>query len=90
MWWPCRLLPTGFRVPAFDHDGRMRAAGASALIGHPTSSRCYEVHTAYGRSIKVTGDHSLFVEGKDGRPEARPTALPMSMEVLMVRTSRFA
>ena len=67
-----RPLPTGFRVPAFDHDGRMRAAGASALIGHPTSSRCYEVHTAYGRSIKVTGDHSLFVEGKDGRPEARP------------------
>jgi nucleoside-diphosphate-sugar epimerase len=67
-----RPLPSGFRVPAFDHDARMRAAGASALIGHPTSARCYEVHTAYGRSIKVTGDHSLFVEGPDGRPEARP------------------
>jgi UDP-glucuronate decarboxylase len=67
-----RPLPSGFRVPAFDHEGRMRAADASALIAHPTSSRCYEVHTAYGRSIKVTGDHSLFVEGQDGRPEARP------------------
>jgi UDP-glucuronate decarboxylase len=67
-----RPLPSGFRVPAFDHDARMRAAGASALIGHPTSARCYEVHTAYGRAIKVTGDHSLFVEGPDGRPEARP------------------
>jgi nucleoside-diphosphate-sugar epimerase/intein/homing endonuclease len=67
--WP---LPSGFRVPAFDRHGRMQAAEASALIGHPTSSRCFEVHAAYGRSIKVTGDHSLFVEGPDGRPEARP------------------
>jgi UDP-glucuronate decarboxylase len=67
----CWPLPGGFRVPAFDRDGRMQAAEASALIGHPTSSSCYEVHAAYGRSIKVTGDHSLFVEGSDGRPEAR-------------------
>jgi UDP-glucuronate decarboxylase len=67
-----RPLPRSFRVPAFDRDARMRAADASALIAHPTSSRCYEVHTAYGRSIKVTGDHSLFVEGPDGRPAARP------------------
>ena len=64
-------LPRDFRVPAFDRDTRMRAVKASALIAHPTSSRCYEVHTAYGRSIKVTGDHSLFVEGPDGRPVAR-------------------
>jgi UDP-glucuronate decarboxylase len=67
-----RPLPPDFRVPAFDGDARMRAADASALIAHPTSSTCYEVHTAYGRSIKVTGDHSLFVEGPDGRPVARP------------------
>src|SRR5215204_4987973 len=67
-----RPLPSEFRVPAFDGDARMQAADASALIAHPTSARCYEVHTAYGRSIKVTGDHSLFVEGRDGRPEARP------------------
>ena len=67
-----RPLPPDFRVPAFDQDARMRAADASALIAHPTSARCYEVRTAYGRSIKVTGDHSLFVEGPDGRPVARP------------------
>jgi UDP-glucuronate decarboxylase len=67
-----RPLPSDFRVPAFDADGRVRAADASALIAHPTSSRCYEVQTAYGRSIKVTGDHSLFVEGPAGRPVARP------------------
>jgi UDP-glucuronate decarboxylase len=67
-----RPLPPNFRVPAFDREARIRAADASALVAHPTSSSCYEVHTAYGRSIKVTGDHSLFVEGRDGRPVARP------------------
>jgi UDP-glucuronate decarboxylase len=67
-----RPLPSDFRVPAFDRDGRMRAADSSALIAHPTNARCYEVRTTYGRSIRVTGDHSLFVEGPDGRPEARP------------------
>jgi UDP-glucuronate decarboxylase len=67
--WP---LPSRFRVPAFDAQGRMRAAKASALIAHPTSSRCYRIQAAYGRSIAVTGDHSLFVEGDDGHPEPRP------------------
>jgi UDP-glucuronate decarboxylase len=67
-----RPLPPDLRVPAFDADARIRAADASALIAHPTASRCYEVHTAYGRSIKVTGDHSLFVEGPAGRPVPRP------------------
>ena len=50
----------------------MQAAEASALIAHPTSSRCYRIQAAYGRSIAVTGDHSLFVEGTDGHPEPRP------------------
>ncbi len=53
------------------------AAGLSqrkpmAFIAHPTDERCFEVSTRYGRSVKVTGDHSVFVEGEDGRPEARP------------------
>src|SRR6266516_3521179 len=62
----------GYRVPAFDRDGAIVAAEASALIGHPTSATCYQAHTRYGRSIRVTGDHSLFVEGPDGLPQPRP------------------
>ncbi len=64
----------GHRVPAFDHEGVVRAAEATALVGHPTTARCFQVHTAYGRSVRVTGDHSLFVEGSDGRPQARPVS----------------
>jgi nucleoside-diphosphate-sugar epimerase/intein/homing endonuclease len=61
----------GFSVPAFDGSGRIGATGASALVGHPCQTRCFEVRTRYGRSIRVTGDHSLFVEGPDGTPEPR-------------------
>jgi nucleoside-diphosphate-sugar epimerase/intein/homing endonuclease len=62
----------GFTVPAFDGNGTVSAAEATWLVGHPTDARCYRVRTRYGRTISVTGDHSLFVRGADGRPEARP------------------
>jgi len=63
---------THFRVPAFGPAGKIRAARTNALIGHPTHERCFEVKTRYGRSIRVTGHHSVFVESPGGEPEARP------------------
>ncbi|HEX6257548.1 MAG TPA: NAD-dependent epimerase/dehydratase family protein [Euzebyales bacterium] len=66
-----RVDLVGYAVPAFDADGTVAASEAIALEGHPTGARCYEVRTRYGRSIRVTGDHSLFAEGSDGRPVAR-------------------
>jgi nucleoside-diphosphate-sugar epimerase len=65
----------GYRVPAFDREGTIVAAGTSALIGHPTRATCFQVRTGYGRSIRVTGDHSLFVEGPGGSPRPRPVGL---------------
>ncbi len=62
----------GFSVPSFADGGRMTAAEPSGFIGHPTEQRCFEVSTRYGRSVKVTGDHSLFVEGPDGEPVPKP------------------
>src|SRR5918994_5304051 len=63
---------TGYTVPAFDGDGRVGPAHASALIAHRTDERCYELRLRYGRSIRVTGHHSVFVEGSDGTPEPKP------------------
>ncbi len=63
---------TQFSVSAFGEGGQIRSAEPSAFIGHPTEQRCYEVRTRYGRSVRVTGDHSLFVEGADGEPTAKP------------------
>jgi nucleoside-diphosphate-sugar epimerase/intein/homing endonuclease len=62
----------GFSVPSFAGRGRMVAAEPSGFIGHPTEQRCFEVSTRYGRSIRVTGDHSIFVEGRDGEPVPKP------------------
>ncbi|HLI59854.1 MAG TPA: NAD-dependent epimerase/dehydratase family protein [Solirubrobacteraceae bacterium] len=62
----------GVTVPAFGADARISAAHAQALIAHPTEDRCYEITTRYGRSVRVTGHHSVFVEGEGGEPVAKP------------------
>ena len=62
----------GFTVPSFSDAGTMNAAATPSFVGHPTDQRCFEVRTRYGRSIRVTGDHSLFVRGESGEPEPKP------------------
>jgi UDP-glucuronate decarboxylase len=61
-------------VPAFGEGGQTVSAPAQALIAHPTDERCYEIKTRYGRSVRVTGHHSVFVEGPDGEPTPKPAA----------------
>jgi UDP-glucuronate decarboxylase len=65
---------SGIRVPSFATGCEMVAAEASALIAHPTSADCLEIKTRYGRSIRVTANHSVFVEGPDGEPIPREAA----------------
>ncbi|MGI8845729.1 MAG: NAD-dependent epimerase/dehydratase family protein [Thermoleophilaceae bacterium] len=75
----------GVSVPAFGDDSRIESHEASAFIAHPTEQRCFEVRTRYGRSIRVTGDHSIFVESEDG-PEPRPvTELEVGQRVAVAR-----
>ena len=64
----------GYSVPAFGDDGSIASSETTGLVGHPPTGPCFEVSTRYGRSIRVTGDHSLFVERDDGIPEARPVS----------------
>src|SRR5581483_2809847 len=64
----------GVRVPAFGHGGAIASAAASSLIAHPPSNACFEVTTKYGRSIRVTADHSVFAEGPGGEPVPRPVS----------------
>jgi UDP-glucuronate decarboxylase len=76
----------GYTVPAFDAAGRIEPSEATALVGHACRTPCFEVRTRYGRSIRVTGDHSLFVEGVDGEPVARPvTQLRVGDRVAIAR-----
>lgn len=61
------------QVPAFDpRTGRVTLRSVSAVIQHPCITDAYEVTLRYGRKLRVTGDHSVFRLGTDGRPEAIP------------------
>jgi len=56
-------------VPAFDpRTLRMELKPALALTEHEPRNDAFEISLRYGRNLKVTGDHSVFVEGADGRP----------------------
>jgi DNA gyrase subunit B len=46
-----------------DHEVRFRPI--RAVIRHPLEEELYEVRTAYGRSVRVTASHSVFVH-EDG------------------------
>jgi UDP-glucuronate decarboxylase len=68
-----RVPLEGFTVPAVQpSDGTARAGETIALEGHAPTGPCFEVRTRYGRNIKVTGDHSLFVRDEDGSLTPRP------------------
>ena len=59
-------------VPAFDPTTlRMELKPAIALTEHEPRNDAFEISLRYGRNLKVTGDHSVFVEGSRGRPVAR-------------------
>ncbi len=64
----------GVCVPAFGPGGAIRPTPADALVAHEARQRCFEVGARYGRSIRVTEDHSIFVEGDDGEPLAKPVS----------------
>jgi nucleoside-diphosphate-sugar epimerase/intein/homing endonuclease len=60
-------------VPAFDPATcRMELKPALALTEHEPRGGAVEISLRYGRRIKVTTDHSVFVEGPAGRPVAVP------------------
>lgn len=54
----------GFKIFAIDDKGKIKPKKATKLIRHKVNKPIYEVTTATGRIIKVTGDHSLFKLGE--------------------------
>lgn len=66
--------PRRLRVPAFNPEtGKIALREASAFIKHGSMGKdAFRVRTRYGRDISVTGDHSIFRKGANGKPEAVP------------------
>lgn len=65
--------PRRLCVPAFDQHGKIALRPATAFIKHASRGKdAFKIQSRYGRSIKVTGDHSVFVRDKNGEPLAKP------------------
>jgi UDP-glucuronate decarboxylase len=61
--------PEKILVPAFDENGKVALRLADSFIKHQSLEKdAYHIRTRYGREIRVTGDHSVFVRGNDGKP----------------------
>ena len=62
----CEIALSSVRVPTLDGHRRSVSREATWFVGHPTRQRCFELTTRYGRQLRVTGDHSIFVRDADG------------------------
>jgi DNA gyrase subunit B len=61
--------PDEWLVLCFDpNTGESRYRPIKAVLSHTHDGDLYEIRAAYGRSVTVTGEHSVFVRGNDGRP----------------------
>lgn len=68
------VRPRQVVVPCFDpRTHRIVLKRASAFIKHRAGNKeAFLITTRYGRTLKVTGDHSVFRRGLNGLPEAVP------------------
>ena len=63
------INPSEYQVLCFSPEtGQTRYQPIKAVIRHDHDGPVYEIETAYGRSVRVTGEHSVFVVGEEGRP----------------------
>lgn len=59
-------LCTNIEVPCFDWTNyKYSFRKVSHLIKHKRRNEIYDVHTTYGKHIKITGCHSVFTVNKD-------------------------
>jgi DNA gyrase subunit B len=67
--WETGRDPAAYQVLCFDpQSGATRYKPIKAVIRHDHEEELYEIETAYGRSVRVTGEHSVFVADEQGRP----------------------
>jgi DNA gyrase subunit B len=61
--------PATYQVMCFSPEtGEVRYKPLKAVLRHDHEGDLYEIETAYGRSVRVTAEHSVFVRDENGRP----------------------
>jgi DNA gyrase subunit B len=67
--WAASADPSAYQVLCFNPaTGETRFKPIQSVIRHDHLGPLYEIETAYGRRIRVTGEHSIFVADSNGRP----------------------
>ncbi|HQO83056.1 MAG TPA: DNA gyrase subunit B [Synergistales bacterium] len=57
-----RLCPDGYQVLCFDLESKVtQFRPLQKVIRHPIEEPLYEIRTAYGRNVRVSSSHSVFV-----------------------------
>ncbi|MFZ5822580.1 MAG: DNA gyrase subunit B [Chloroflexota bacterium] len=61
--------PSAYQVLSFNPStGKTGFRPIKSVIRHDHIDPLYEIETVYGRRVRVTGEHSVFVVGPDGVP----------------------
>jgi DNA gyrase subunit B len=67
--WETQTDPSLYQVLSFSQEtGDVRFKPIKNVIRHDHDGPLYEIETAYGRRVRVTGSHSVFVADETGRP----------------------
>ena len=67
--WDAQIDPSRYEVLCFSPEsGAVRFKPIKNVIRHDHDGPMYEIETAYGRRVRVTGSHSVFVSDEAGRP----------------------
>ena len=80
-------IPDDIEAPAFDRDTHeMTWEPVTHAIRHETEERTYEITTEKGRTVEVTGNHSVFSVTQDGETkEVRASDLDAGDTILTPR-----
>ncbi|MBI1936483.1 Flp pilus assembly complex ATPase component TadA, partial [Candidatus Woesearchaeota archaeon] len=78
--------PENIKVFAMDKKGKIKLAAVSKFIRHKVKKPIYKITTRTGRTIKVTGDHSLFGLDSDAKvAEVKSNALNVGDHIAVPR-----
>ncbi len=67
--WETGANPSAYQVLCFDPaSGLVRFKTIKAVLRHDHDGPLVEIKTAYGRRVRVTGEHSVFVADADDQP----------------------
>lgn len=58
------------KVPCFDTNANVVLKPISAIWKHKVTKRGFTISTTWGKQVKITEDHSLFVRDERGNPKA--------------------